>query len=188
MYKVPEFITATEQKALVKWYEKKVKEMKLGVNVPRPDICDDPEPGWLVVDDHHPIVKVIERRINNHFGDVKSVNGKGVHQIVANVMPKGASIKPHYDRYDLSPVDDPMTNIDDGYDIIRFNVLLQSAKRGGELHINNEAMVTSDRELMVYKASHDLHEVTENTGNRARILLLFTRVDKTDEKWLEDKV
>jgi hypothetical protein len=109
------------------------------------------------------IVYDVSDRITNFLGlqnYPKSING-GRGGIVVSCTKSGGDVYLHKD---------PMEN---NLHVLRCNIMTSSASSGGELYIGGKKINIKTGDLHCYLPSDVEHYVTENTGERARIMWMF---------------
>lgn len=174
--KMPEFITRQEQRELVGFYlaridapntfsiddEGKVSTVKGAV---KPAVI-------LSVVDKPPLLEQIHDRIRSAFdlSDYRMERKMGCDGTFVLILPPGGGMGPHYDARDEIVAKDE--------EVIRFNILLESAEVGGVVSVKSgESFVEIDpkeRELHVYNVTDNLHQVSQVKGSKHRVMCLFS--------------
>ncbi len=115
--------------------------------------------------EYPPIVYDVDQRIKKLFGFERNpiIDGHGKNGIVVSYTLNDGDVYEHRDNPRES----------DGMPTLRCNILTQSAKEGGKLHIEGQEIDIEVGELHCYLASEHSHSVSKVSGATPRILWMF---------------
>jgi hypothetical protein len=178
MYKIYEnFITTEEQKMVLDFLMKNTKSLVANLRTyadfaiqPSNSIAYYYLPLSKFLDNESEILSII-RRAQNLTG-VPYEDPKTFYGWAISVAPRGADCIAHKDVLD--------PNLLKTKKIVRMNILIQNATRGGnfDFFINDEWVTTKPLEccLLTFDASDIQHRITHNLGNKPRINLSIDAV------------
>lgn len=186
LHRVKNFITEEERDILINYYRAIINHKSYSII--HDNVCDDPDPEWYVTNKHHSLVNKISDRISEYFNTTSCANGENEHQIMVNILPSGAKVKPHIDRLNSAPVEghDPLVKINDGISITKFILFIN--KPSSEFRCDYKEIQTEDTELIIFEPSDVIHEVTENLSSDYVIMIIFARITNESDKWLDRKL
>jgi hypothetical protein len=180
MYKViPEFISPVEQESIIRYVQEKIKSQN-GTLQSYSNNMQKHGQAFEVSTEHiyyFPVgeeddqIADIVKRMQDSIG-VQHQNPNTYYGWVISITPNGTEVPEHVDPIDKSLKDKK---------IVRMNVLVRNATRGGlfDLKDCDGKWVTADipdRALMVFDASEIPHRITKNLSNTTRINLSIDTV------------
>tara|TARA_R110001606_G_scaffold359119_1_gene510917 strand:+ start:1726 stop:2310 length:585 start_codon:yes stop_codon:yes gene_type:complete len=186
---IKKFITDKERDVLVKYFK---DEIERGDYATGSDVCKFYKPEWFVINNdvhgHHMYVDHILERINNYFSDTENcVNGEREHQPIICVVPPGAEVEAHIDRFNVFKIWSGELDEDapDDKAITKFIAFINKPDNSSKFYIDNVEIETEETELIIFEPSEKVHEVTKNLSQDHVIILIFARITDISDQWFK---
>jgi len=187
-YSIKKFITDKERDVLVKYVKDGIER---GDYETASEVCNFYKPEWFVINNgvhgHHMYVDHILQRINNYFSDTENcVNGKVEHQPIICVVPPGAEVEAHIDRFNVFKIwAGEEEDAPDEKAIIKFITFINKPDNSSKFFIDNVEIETEETELIIFEPSEKVHEVTKNLSQDYVIILIFARITDISDQWFK---
>jgi hypothetical protein len=161
----PNFLTIDDCGKLNDWAKDAIKKSIFNFGLDPDNVCRTRLTTRLSGNrfDYPSIVYLIAKRIEKFLqieGFKKRLHG-GKNGIIVNYVMTNGGVFNHIDAKQ------------NGNHILTCNIMTSSASSGGELYIGGEKINIKAGDLHCYLPSDVEHYVTENTGERARIMWMF---------------